>query len=151
MNIPVSENTVAKYMKKLGLDGRHKKKFRVQTTDSNHAGPFADRVVQFEEENHMPTAPGEVLAGDISYLRLGNSFIYLAVVMDIFTREIVGWPMGDSLKAQLVVDALDAAMHATSPYAQIIFHSDRGSQYASDAFRKFLMNNNVVPSMSRKV
>lgn len=150
MNISVSENTVAKYMKELGLDGRHKKKFRIQTTDSNHAGPFADRIVKFEEENHMPTRPGEVLAGDITYLRIGDSFVYLAVVMDIFTREIVGWSLGDSLKAELVVNALDAAMYITSPDARIIFHSDRGSQYASDAFRKFMMCNNIVPSMSRK-
>ena len=150
MNITVSKNTVAKYMQELGLDGRYKKKFRVQTTDSNHAGPFADRIVQFENENHMPTEPGETLAGDITYLRIGNSFIYLAIVMDIFTREIVGWSMGDSLKAQLVVDALDAAMLVTNPDTKIIFHSDRGSQYASDAFRRFMMNNNVVPSMSRK-
>ena len=89
----VSENTVAKYMKELGLDARLKKKFRVKTTDSNHNGPIADRLFKVEDHSSMPSAPGEVLAGDITYLKLGNKFIYLAVVIDIFTREVVGWSM----------------------------------------------------------
>lgn len=150
MGILVSENTVAKYMREMGLDARHKKRFRVQTTDSNHKGPFADRVVKFEEENDFPEKPGEVLAGDITYLRCGSRFVYLAVVMDIFTREIVGWSMDTNLKAQLVTDALSSAMYATSPDAEVIFHSDRGSQYASEAYRKLMAKNDIVPSMSRK-
>lgn len=70
--------------------------------------------------------------------------------MDLYTREIVGWSMSRSLKTQLVLDALDSAMHVTSPDAEVIFHSDRGSQYASDAYRKMLKNNDRKPSMSRR-
>lgn len=87
----ISENTVAKYMREMGLDARLKKKFRVMTTDSNHDGPIADRV--FKAEDQLPKKPFEVLAGDITYLRLGSSFLYLAVVIDLYNREVVGWSM----------------------------------------------------------
>ena len=149
-NIMVSENTVAKYMSEMNLDARLKKKYRIMTTDSNHSGPFADRVVKFEDENCLPKAPGEVLAGDITYLKVGNSFLYLAVVIDIFSREVVGWSMSESMETKLVLNALKDAMKSTSPDVQIIFHSDRGSQYASQAYRSFMKNSNIIPSMSRK-
>lgn len=146
----VSLNTVAKYMKELGLDARLKKKFRIQTTDSNHSSPIADRVFKVEDHHTMPTGPGQVLAGDITYLKLKDGFLYLAVVIDIFTRKVVGWSMSRSMHTQLVLDALAAAMRATSPDAKVVFHSDRGSQYASEAYRKFCKNIDIIPSMSRK-
>jgi transposase InsO family protein len=144
-----SENTVAKYMNEMGLDGRLKKKFRVITTDSNHSQPIAPRL--FETENHtVPEGPGQVLAGDITYLRIGTSFIYLAIVMDLYNREILGWSMSWSLETKVVLDALDMAMRKVGPDSQVVFHSDRGSQYASEAYRKMLKNKNIKPSMSRK-
>jgi len=146
----VSENTVAKYMAEMGLDARLRKRFKVQTTDSNHSMPITERLFQVEDHHTMPDAPGEVLAGDITYLMLGAGFLYLAVVIDIFTREVVGWSMGRSLKTTLVLDALDAAMKRLGPDVNIIFHSDRGSQYASDAYRKLCKNKNITPSMSRR-
>ena len=145
----ISENTVARYMKEMGLDARLKKKFKVVTTDSKHNHPIAPRL--FETENHgPPKKPGQVLAGDITYLRLGKKFIYLAVVLDLFNREVVGWSMSWSLEKKVVLDALDMAMRKVGPDAEIIFHSDRGSQYASEAYRKMLKNKNIKPSMSRK-
>ena len=146
----VSENTVAKYMQELGLDARLKKKFRMQTTDSDHSLPIADRLLKVEDEDCLPTEPGQVLAGDITYLKLGESFLYLAVVMDLCTRIIVGWSMQRSLHTKLVLDALTAAMAKVGPDAQVIFHSDRGSQYASEAYRSFCCSKNVLPSMSRR-
>lgn len=146
----VSENTVAKYMQELGLDARLKKKFKVQTTDSNHKDPIADRLFKADEENHLPDKPGEVLAGDITYLRLGTSFIYLAVVLDLFNREVIGWSISENLSTKVVIDALAMAMKKVGPDAEIIFHSDRGSQYASEAFRKLLKSHKALPSMSRK-
>ena len=149
LGIKVSENTVAKYMKEMGLDARLKKKFRVVTTDSKHSYPIAPRL--FETEKHdPPSQPGKVLAGDITYLRLGKVFIYLAVVMDLYNREILGWSMSWSLETKVVLDALEMAMKKVGPDAEIIFHSDRGSQYASEAYRRMLKNKNVKPSMSRK-
>ena len=146
--VPVSENTVAKYMRELGLDARLKKRFRVVTTDSNHSGPIAARI--FKSEEALPEGSGQVLAGDITYLRLGNSFIYLAVVMDLYNREIVGWSMSTSLKSALVVDALKMALLRCDVDPQVIFHSDRGSQYASGVFLDLLNDEQVIPSMSRK-
>ncbi len=146
----VSENTVAKYMSELGLDARLKKKYRVQTTDSNHNHPIAPRLFKVEDEHSLPSKPGELLAGEITYLRLGNKFIYLAVVIDLFNREVLGWSMSHSLETSLVLKALNSAMEKVGPDAKVIFHSDRGSQYASTAYRKFLKNKNIKPSMSRK-
>lgn len=146
----VSQNTVAKYMRELGLDARHKKKFRVMTTDSNHSNPIAPRIFKTESEETLPKRPGEVLAGDITYLRLGHKFIYLAVVMDLYTREILGWSMSWSLETSVILRAMDMAIRKVGLEAQIIFHSDRGSQYASEAYRKFLKSKSVKPSMSRR-
>jgi len=146
----VSENTVAKYMKELGLDARLKKKYRVQTTDSNHNYPIAPRLFKVEDDQPLHSGPGKLLAGDITYLRVGYKFIYLAVVLDLFNREVVGWSMGNSLETGLVLRALDNAMKKVGPDAEVIFHSDRGSQYASKAYRNFLKNKNIKPSMSRR-
>lgn len=148
--VSISENTVAKHMRELGLDARLMKRFKVITTDSNHGDPIAPRLFKVEEENSQPTAPGKVLAGDITYLRLGSSFLYLAVVLDLYNREVVGWSMGRSLETKLVLDALDGAIKKVGPEAEVIFHSDRGSQYASEAYRKFLKNKSITPSMSRR-
>jgi len=139
-------------MTEMGLDARHKKAYKVQTTDSNHNHKTAPRLFKVEEEHALPAGPGKILAGDITYLRLGTgrNFLYLAVVIDLFNREVVGWSMSKSLETQIVLDALDMAMRKVGPDAEVIFHSDRGVQYASDAYRKFLRNKKVRPSMSRK-
>jgi putative transposase len=146
----VSENTVAKYMQELGLDARLKKKFKVQTTNSNHNTPIAERLFKADEQDHLPERPGEILAGDITYLRLGKTFIYLAVVLDLYNREVVGWSISNSLNTRVVTDALSMAMNKVGPDAEVIFHSDRGSQYASEAFRRLLKSHRALPSMSRK-
>jgi putative transposase len=141
----VSVNTVAKYMNELQLDANYKKRFKVQTTDSAHSDPIAPRIVKTEVKETLPSKSGEILAGDITYLRIGSEFIYLAVVIDLFNREVVGWSMGNSLATQIVLDALDMAMKKVGSDAEIIFHSDRGSQYASVAYRNFLNNQNITP------
>lgn len=137
-------------MRELGLDARLKKRFKVQTTDSNHQNPIAPRLFKTEDEHALPLEAGKILAGDITYLKLGNRFIYLSVVLDLFNREVVGWSMGASLETDLVLKALDSAMIKVGPDAEVIFHSDRGSQYASEAYRNFLKNKEIKPSMSRK-
>lgn len=146
----VSENTVAKYMAEMALDARLKKKYRIRTTDSNHSLPIASRLFKTEDENTLPMGPGEVLAGDITYLRTDSGFIYLAVVMDIFTRKIVGWSLSNSLDSALVVRALKSSLYCLGEDVKVIFHSDRGCQYASQLFRDLLNKKHIVPSMSRK-
>lgn len=120
-NIKVSENTVAKYMKEMGLDARLKKKFKIQTTDSNHSDPIAPRVFKTEDQT-LPNRPGELLAGDITYLKHDGKHFYLAVVLDLFNREVVGWSMSDSLETGIVLKALDSAMRKIGPDAKVIFH-----------------------------
>jgi len=148
--VQVSENTVAKYMREMGLDARLKKKYRVMTTDSRHSDPIAPRLFKVEDDDVLPTTPGKVLAGDITYMKLGASHIYLAVVMDLYNREIIGWSISKSLETKVVLDALQMAMGKVGPDAEVIFHSDRGSQYASEAYRKLLKAHHAKPSMSRK-
>ena len=146
--ITVSENTVAKYMKEMGLDARLKNKFRIKTTDSNHNQPIAARI--FKVEDKLPNGPNQVLAGDITYLRLGSCFFYLAVVLDLFNRKIVGWAITDSLNTLGALKALEMALQSCGNTAQIIFHSDRGVQYASKVFLELLVSKEMIPSMSRK-
>lgn len=149
LNILVSENTVSKYMQELGLSGILKKRYRIQTTDSNHQNPIAPRLFKVESSD-LPKAPGKLLAGDITYLPLGCHFLFLSVVIDLFNREVVGWSMGNTLETSLVLNALDSAMKKVGADAEVVFHSDRGSQYASEAYRNFMNNKNIKPSMSRK-
>jgi len=147
----ISENTVAKYMREMGLDARLKKKYRVMTTDSNHSHPIAPRLFKTEDDDCVPNKPGEVLAGDITYLKLSkHNHVYLAVVLDLYNREVVGWSMGRSLETRLVLDALHMAMKKVGSDAEVVFHSDRGVQYASTAYRRFLKNKKIKPSMSRR-
>ncbi len=148
----VNKNTVAKYMKEMGLNANHKKKRkRVVTTDSDHNLSVAERIFEVENPKTYPQAPGEVLAGDITYLKLSNGkHIYLAVVLDIFTREILGWSLGASLESSLVLNAMTDALKKTPENAMITFHSDRGSQYASKAFKDLLDVHEILPSMSRR-
>lgn len=148
--IYISENTVAKYMAELNFKASQKRQFKVQTTDSNHVDPIAPRLFKVESEHALPSDPGQVLAGDITYLRVGPRFIYLAVVIDLFNREVLGWSMSKNLETGIVLRALDYSMKKVGPNAQIIFHSDRGAQYASEAYRNFLKNKNITPSMSRR-
>ena len=135
-------------MKEMGLDARLKKKYSVKTTDSNHSKPIAPRV--FKVEEGVPSGPNQILAGDITYLRLGSCFFYLSVVMDIFNRKIVGWSITDSLDTTGVLNALKMALQSCGNTAQIVFHSDRGVQYASKVFLELLANKEMIPSMSRK-
>ncbi len=146
--IDCSENTVAELMRKMGLCADLKKKFKVMTTDSNHSKAIAPRV--FRTEDFNVKGPNDVWAGDITYLRLGDKFLYLSVVLDLFTRKVVGHSISETLSASGVSDALKMAFDREGNHAGIIFHSDRGIQYASDEFKKLLEGKKAVPSMSRK-
>ncbi len=146
--LPCSENTVAKIMKKLGLTADLKKKFKVLTTDSNHANPIAPRIFKIEDE--IAISPKEIWAMDITYLPFDNSFLYLSVVLDIGTRKVVGWSITETLETVGVIKAVEMAFTHEGSKAGIICHSDRGVQYASKLYRDFLDGKNAIPSMSRK-
>jgi len=146
LSYPVSRNKARKLMKEAGVQVKHRKKYKV-TTNSNHRQPLFDNVVdrQFDVDE-----PDQVYVGDITYLWTQEGWLYLAVVIDLYSRKVVGWSMGSRMKAQLVCDALTMAIWQRRPKAGLVVHSDRGSQYASKEYRRLLKAHGFVGSMSRK-
>jgi putative transposase len=142
----ISRPRIARLMKKQGLVVKTKKKFK-NTTDSNHERPVAENLLNRE---FSVEAPNQVYTGDITYIWTDEGWLYLAVVLDLFSRQVVGWSMSARMKAQLVVSAMTMACERRSPDKGLMFHSDRGSQYASAKYQKLLEDREFVCSMSRK-
>jgi putative transposase len=138
--------TVREVLREKGLYSRTRKKF-VVTTDSAHGMPVADNVLA---RDFTASAPDQKWAADITYVPTAEGWLYLAVVLDLFSRRIVGWSMSASLQASLVLDALRMALEHRRPGPGLVHHSDRGSQYACDAFASLLERHRIVCSMSRK-
>ena len=147
-NIPCSLNTVAKVMREVGIRVMARKKFIPQTTDSNHNAPISPRI--FRPKALLPEGRNDIWAGDITYLPVSKKFYYLSVVLDLFNREVIGWSVDKTLEATGVISALQNAIISQRTDTKIIFHSDRGSQYASKKFRSLLNREEIIPSMSRK-
>ena len=140
-------NRIARLMRQTRLCGRAKRKYRVQTTDSDHDLPIApNRLAQCPPQ----TAPNQVWVADVTYIPTAEGWLYLAAIMDLFSRRIVGWSMHSSMDQGLVLASWNMAHRHRHPPAQLLVHSDRGSQYASAAFRTALAQANAQPSMSRK-
>lgn len=137
---------VARLMRSAGLRGRGKRKYRV-TTDSDHALPLAENVVQRHFE---VSEPNTVWAADISYVWTREGWLYLAVVIDLFSRRVVGWSMGERLTTALPLAALKMAFERRRPSPGLVHHSDRGSQYASRTYCSALKAMGMTCSMSRK-
>jgi putative transposase len=136
-------------MKKHGIHARGKRKFRVTTTDSKHNLPIAPNLLN---RNFVVAAPNQAWVGDFTYIATEEGWMFLAVVIDLFSRKIIGWSMRADMHRDLVIDALEMAWFRRAPdrKAGLIFHSDRGSQYASEEFAKVLEHCTITPSMSRK-
>ena len=137
---------VKRLMRQAGLRAKAKRKFKA-TTDSNHAHPIATNLLG---QQFQATRPNQTWLSDLTYIRTQEGWLYLAGVLDLYTREIVGWAMGSRTTQQLVVDALRMAWFRKHPgkHTGLVFHSDRGSQYASLAFRNVLKDYGMVQSMS---
>ena len=146
LGYPVGRNKAKKLMKEAGVMVRYRKKYKV-TTNSNHKKPLFENVLNRE---FSPAAPDRAYASDITYVWTQEGWLYLAVVIDLFSRKIVGWSMSSRMKASLVCDALTMALWQRKPKPGLIVHSDRGSQYASHEYRKLLNNWLCIGSMSRK-
>lgn len=138
--------TIRESLKRQGLVAKAARLFKV-TTDSNHAQPVAPNLL---ERNFTATKPNEKWVSDITYIHTTEGWLYLAMIIDLFSRNVVGWSMSENIDAELVGDALTMALWRRKFPADVIVHSDRGSQYASNAFRKILAENQLVQSMSRK-
>jgi len=142
-----SENRVARLMRQEQIRAKRKRPFRPRTTNSRHVGAVAPNrlreIPQISELNRAWSA-------DITYIWTVQGWVYLAAVMDLCSRKIVGWSIGESLETNLVKRALEQAWFVRRPAAGLLHHSDRGIQYASSAFRALLASCKIVPSMSAK-
>jgi putative transposase len=144
--VRVSRRRVASLMREYRLVARQKRRFRPMTTDSNHDGPIAPNLLQ---QDFSASAPNRIWVGDITFVATREGWLYLAVIIDVFSRRVVGWATSASPKAQLVVQALGRAVDLRKPKPGLIVHSDRGSQYASKLYRDEMTKAKAVPSMSR--
>jgi len=141
----VNHKTVLKIMRVSDLLVRPLRGF-VITTDSKHAFPLYPNLYQ----NQWPSAPNQIWAADITYIRLPLGFCYLAAILDLYARRVIGWALEKHLEARLAIAALEMALRRRKPAAGLIHHSDRGVQYACPAYIELLKQHGVRISMSRK-
>lgn len=142
----VGKGRVARLMKQNGIKGRVRRKYR-STTDSNHQKPIAPNLLNRE---FMAETPDSAWCADITQFATASGWVYVAVVLDLATRLVVGWSMATHMRTELVESALANALSWRAPAATLIHHSDRGSQYASDTYQGLLERHGITSSMSRK-
>lgn len=147
MGVKRDRKTIARIMRENKIRSKVKRRFRVRTTDSGHAHPVAPNVL---ERRFEAGRPDEVWLCDITCIPTREGFLYLAGVMDLCSRKIVGWSMADHLRAELVKDALTMAADARRPPPGLVHHSDRGVQYACGDYTQLLRDHQIQISMSRK-
>ena len=141
-----SRNRVARLMQKNGIRSRTKKKF-IATTNSNHNLPVAKNILN---RNFAPLEPNKSWVSDITYIRTMQGWLYLAAIIDLFNRKVVGWSMDDRITKGLAINALDMALARRRPGSGLLLHSDRGVQYASCDYQELLKEHDIICSMSRK-
>jgi putative transposase len=142
-----SRGRIERLMRRHGIRAIMARPRRVRTTDSRHDLPIAPNLL---DRNFIATAPNQIWLADITYIETDPGWLYLAAVMDLYSRRIVGWAMADHLRAGLALAALRMAISAQRPSAGLIHHSDRGVQYASADYRKLMQSAGLRASMSRK-
>ena len=144
--VPCSKNTVAKLMSRNNIRSKRRRRFVVRTTDSRHEHPvFENRLDrQFER-----SAPNQAWVADITYIPTGEGWLYLAAVIDLCSRAVVGWATADHLRAELPRQALERALNQRGPTNELLHHSDRGVQYACNDYQQLLADWKITPSMSR--
>lgn len=146
MGMAYSENSVAKMMAEQGLKARNGKgyKYFPDVLSHNHV---SDNLLK---RNFRASKPNEKWVSDITYIKVEKGFVYLAVIMDLFSRKIIGWSLDTSMTNQLIIDAFDMAVASRKVEPGLILHSDRGVQYRSGEYQALLLNEGIKPSMSRK-
>jgi len=138
---------IARLMRLQGLCGRAKGRFRVCTTDSNHDQPIAPNRLP---DLPAPSAPNQIWLGDITYVLTDEGWLYLAGILDLYSRRLTGWAMSEHIDTELTLAAWGMALTQRQPHAGLVFHSDRGVQYASHDYRQALQSAQAIASMSRK-
>ena len=144
--VRVGKDRIQKLMKRHGIKARGKRRY-VVTTDSKHNLPIAANLL---DRNFQPERPDAVWTSDITYIPTDEGWLYLAAVIDLYARQVVGWSMTSHMQTSLVTDALRMAWFRRRPAPGLIFHSDRGSQYCSHEFQSALTAYGMKSSMSRK-
>ena len=142
----VSRRRISRLMKKAGLICKTIKKFKA-TTNSKHNYPVAENIL---DRKFTVDKPNQAWVGDITYVWTAEGWLYLATVIDLFSRRVVGWSMNSRMNASLVNEALLSAIWSRKPSKGLLWHTDRGSQYASNSHRALLNDHGIVQSMSRK-
>ena len=143
---PASKPRVERLMRENGIKARHKRRYKA-TTDSRHTLPVAPNLL---DRNFTPATPNKVWTADMTYIWTDEGWLHLAVVIDLFNREVVGWSIKPRMTTDIVMDALTMAWFRRKPAPGLMHHSDRGSQYASHAFQSRLKEYGMIASMSRK-
>lgn len=146
LGFKVGKTTVERVMRQLNFRSKVCKKFR-KTTDSNHKLPVVPNLLM---QDFKAYHPGQIWVSDISYIWTKEGFLYLAVIIDLKSRKVVGWSLASRMGVELCLDALAIAVKRQKPLPGLIFHSDRGSQYASHKFRRMLKSLGMIQSMSRR-
>jgi len=144
--IQCGKNRVARIMREAGLRSRTKKKFKA-TTNSSHNLPIAPNLLN---QDFTADTPDSAWVGDITYIPTDEGWLYLAVLVDLFNREVVGWSASSRMTRQLAIDALQMALGHRNPEKGLLHHTDRGRQYASNDYQKILKEHGFICSMSRK-
>ena len=142
-----SRKRVERIMRRHGIRAQAPRRYRVCTTDSKHSLPVAANLL---DRNFVAEKPNQVWLADITYIPTGEGWLYLAVILDLFTRKVVGWAMREHMRAELTLAALTMAIQRRRPGPGLVHHSDRGSQYAAGDYRKILQAATITQSMSRK-
>src|SRR6202795_5324149 len=142
----VSRKRIERVMRQHGIRARAPRRYRVCTTDSKHFLPVAPNLL---DQNFVADRPNRVWLADITYIATGEGWLYLAVILDLFTRKVVGWAMRDHMRAELTIAALTMAIQRRRPGPGLIHHSDRGPTYAAASYRKVLGAAGMIQSMSR--
>lgn len=145
--IGCGRHRVARLMQKSGIQGRARRRFRIRTTDSNHSYPIAPNRVG---RDFTARRPNELWVADITYIPTDEGWLYLASIVDVFSRMVVGWAMESHLKSSLVQSALRMALDRRRPARGLVHHSDQGRQYAAKEFQDLLRAHGLICSMSRR-
>jgi transposase InsO family protein len=146
VHLSVCQNTVAKYMRESGIGVKLRRRFVPQTTDSDHDCPIAPNLL---DQNFAACAPDRKWACDLTYIWTDEGWLYLSVVIDLFSRRVIGWAMTDHLRGEGVAQALSMALARRRPGEGLLHHSDRGLQYACELYRAVLEKHRITRSMSR--
>lgn len=143
----VGRGRIETLMRRAGIFGLAALPRRARTTESRHSYPIAPNLLA---RNFTAQAPNQIWLADLTYIPTGEGWLYLAAILHVYTRKIVGWSMRDTLHTEIALDALTMALERQRPAAGLLHHSDRGIQYAAEAYRQNLAAANILPSMSRK-